>query len=179
MKNKKNIIYYINTLIKTFGKAFVYYILAVLFIQSFIFMRDFIPFLIIKSDKHIEQSYFQKSITLIIVKQPFDLISDIHINGYPAFRDGEVLLSNLYMTFYENLHMEVTRTIICEDRSPIYLEKVSKTIPAGNYWEKPAVSTHNVLPYGVHKGVPCELVFDTVFNGIHKDIVKTEKFIVY
>lgn len=163
---------------------------AILVIYSSFYI--FFPFKVVVSDHNIDQNWFDKFRTIIIVKQPFSLISNTYAEYqgeyYPAFKSGEVLLSKLEMEVYEDTRMEVARSIYCDNGGFIPLVSIEKTLPKGSYWgDKAVVSDHNFIPIQVsdnNLNVPCYLRFDTDFV-VHDDlrrvnyVVKTEKFVIY
>lgn len=156
-----------------------------LFLLFYIFYYLFFPFRVVISDKPLYENFIQRYLNVIVVKQPFELISDVRINGYPAFHPGDTLLSKLEMQFDTDLRMEVVRSVFCDDGSYVPLVKISKIIPAGYYWgDKAAISDHNEVPPHLVTGVPCYMRFDTDFvihdklRRIHY-VVQTEKFIAY
>lgn len=102
-------------------------------------------------------------IDIVIVKQPFDVITQEHHGSLPVVYAGEVIPIKYEYIKYQDIKTQYGRKLVCTD-GYFYRYEDLYFHPPGNYINSDAVIAKNtILPEDTPGGLKCRIVYPTSF----------------
>lgn len=148
------------------AKIFAWFtVIAVPSMMGILISMFFVPFRVneVEDMDLYRSSLFSKIIDIVIVKQPFDVITQEHHGSLPIVYAGEPIPIKYEYIKYQDIKTKYGRKLVCTD-GHFYRYEDLDFHPPGYFINSDSVIAKNtILPADTPGGLKCRIVFPTSF----------------